>query len=303
MMIAPVASPLIPYRAPRLVEEVSPGDTVQLSPAALAPVPATGLDLYTFQLRNSLGEPRGEPVDLAALTPDAVRQLSPEARQAFFDRLYEHSPPPIILDERGSQSNLMGLDRVVLLHLYRQDPSIAGLILESNPETVARLHGDLTSGPLSESQRAEANGFAQALLANLPEGLGAEQSHAIAAVAGQAMRANGHSPEAFGRLLEAADAGVSSDFNAGVVAGSLLAGVRDSGDAPLEFLDKLLPGSPTPLGMVSFLLRKAASRSTDTREEARSNYLQLYDIILEGLEEAGNLDQYRGFVQAGRWNA
>jgi len=304
-MITPVAFSLVPPRAPQLSQQASRLDSVQLSTAATAAAPDTGLSFRVIQVRDSSMNPVGEPVDLTLLTPKTVRAMPSEDRRVFFERLsYQGSVgnQHVFDDARGSQTNVMRLDEATLLHLYRQDPSLAGVMLETNPELVAGLYGALTAGALSSGQLEEANEFACAVLSSLPAGLDEGQSQALATLTRQTLRANGQDPAAVGMLLEAADAGVRSDFNAGVVAGSLLAGVRDSGEAPLEFLDKL-PGRFTPAGMVTSLLCKAASRANDTRDVARANYLSLYDRVVEGLEAAGNLEQYQGFVKAGRWNA
>lgn len=238
--------------------------------------------------------------DLMALTPQEVRSMSLGERQSFFQGLNETSFLPSELeDNRGvAPTSLMPLDDAVLLHLYRQDPSIAGVVLESNPSTVSSLHGWLTAG--SSPQVEEANGLAEAALRG-HFAVGEGQSQALAALTAQTMQANGHDPEAMLRLLEAADEGVTDDFGAGATLGSLLAGVRDSGEAPLDFLDKL-PGRFTPTGIVTSLVGKALARATDTRDEARANYVDFYSVLLGALDQKDSKDAWRGFAYAGSWN-
>lgn len=269
---------------------------------------------------NEFGE-----LDLTRVTPDMMAAMDPVERKGFFDLLGEQGSTfsyPGYPESRSAPTNFMGLADSLALHLMRQDPSggTAADIFATNPDLIADLHNKLTAGP---DYRDEASSVAQSLFANLDrsfQGTEVDENHAKALqqVASQHMRDNDHNPEAFAQLLEAADEATSrmppetAHFNSGALAASVLAGVRDSGQAPFEALVGW-PGRLNPAGIVSSILLKGFDHLTNTTGEAAANYNSLYDAIVEGYnnqsDAAGNdplllrqaLDERDGFTNGMSW--
>ncbi len=103
-------------------------------------------------------------------------------------------------------------------------------------------------------------------------------------------------------------------YNSGVLAASVLAGVRTSGTNPLGFLAMGGPARLNPAGLVSWILGNAAGRMTDTRASAKEAYQQLFSGIraqfaqqsaAAGMDPVAlrhALDTRDGFIDAMDWN-
>jgi len=265
-------------------------------------------------------------LDLTRVTPEMMAAMDPQERKAFLELLGQQGSTgayPGYPESQNASTNIMGLDQAFALHLLRQDPTgaTAADLFATNPDLLVGVHRAITAG--SAPLREEANNLALTLFGNLDRSfadteMSAEHARALKSLTTEHMQVNGHSPEAFAQLLAAGDEAAgrmppeTAHFNSGVLAASVLAGVRDSGEAPFEALASW-PGRWNVPGIVSSILLNAANRVVNTKDEAALNYNSLYDAIVAGYNDqrraAGNdpaalrvaLEEHDGFINGMSW--